>query len=56
LKTHSVVADPKFADPKNADFTQAKIPAFALGFKAIDLSDVGRRGKAIANETNGGAE
>ena len=46
LETHSVVADPKFADAGNADFTLAEdSPAFALGFKAIDLSDVGPRGK-----------
>jgi hypothetical protein len=46
LETHSVVADPKFADAENADFTLAEdSPAFALGFKAIDLSDVGPRAK-----------
>jgi hypothetical protein len=44
LETHSVVADPQFADPKNADFTlAADSPALALGFVPIDLSDVGPR-------------
>ena len=40
----SLVADPKFRDPQNGDFTLAEdSPAFALGFKPIDLSDVGPR-------------
>lgn len=41
---HSVYADPKFVDPDHYDFTlQPDSPAFALGFKAIDLSSVGPR-------------
>ncbi len=40
----TVLADPKFADPENGDFTLAEdSPAFALGFRAIDTSDVGPR-------------
>jgi hypothetical protein len=43
---HSVVADPLCADMKKRDFTLAKdSPAFKLGFKPIDLSDVGPRPK-----------
>jgi hypothetical protein len=39
---HSIVADPKFADPKNCDFhLAADSPALALGFKPIDTSAVG---------------
>jgi hypothetical protein len=42
---HSVVADPKFADPANADFTLASdSPALPLGFKPIDTSQVGLQG------------
>jgi hypothetical protein len=41
---HSVFADPKFADAENFDFRlQPGSPAFNLGFKAIDLSEVGPR-------------
>ena len=40
----SVAADPKFADPENGDFTlAADSPAWAMGFKKIDISDVGPR-------------
>jgi hypothetical protein len=42
----SVVADPKFADPANGDFTLAEdSPALALGFRPIDLTSVGPRSK-----------
>jgi hypothetical protein len=38
----SVVADPKFTDPANLDFSLAPdSPAFALGFKPIDTSHIG---------------
>ncbi|MHB9132753.1 MAG: right-handed parallel beta-helix repeat-containing protein [Armatimonadota bacterium] len=41
---HSQIADPHCADLANRDFTLAKdSPAFALGFKPIDLSSVGPR-------------
>ena len=44
LEEGSVVADPEFVDFENHDFTLKETsPAFALGFKAIDLSDVGPR-------------
>jgi hypothetical protein len=38
------VKNPRFKDAKNYDFTlRADSPAFALGFKPIDVSDVGPR-------------
>jgi len=38
---NSIIADPKFADPENGDFTlKADSPAFKLGFKPIDISTV----------------
>ena len=41
---NSVVADPGLADPAHGDFTMPEdSPAFALGFKPIDMSDVGPR-------------
>ena len=44
---HSVVADPKFADPTKGDFSLAKdSPALALGFQPIDTTDVGLHGPA----------
>lgn len=43
---HSRYADPKFAHPDQDDFTLAPdSPALALGFRPIDLSTVGPRGK-----------
>ena len=43
---HSVVADPGFKDAGAFDFTLAPdSPALALGFRPIDLSDVGPRPK-----------
>jgi hypothetical protein len=42
--THSIVADPEFKDPANGDFRMpADSPAWSIGFKQIDLSDVGPR-------------
>lgn len=42
--THSQIKNPRFKDAKNFDFTLRKdSPAFALGFKPIDTSDVGPR-------------
>ncbi|OPZ08339.1 MAG: hypothetical protein BWZ10_02681 [candidate division BRC1 bacterium ADurb.BinA364] len=41
---HSVWADPLFADPSRGDFTLSEnSPALALGFRPIDLGDVGPR-------------
>lgn len=41
---HSVVADPKFRDLAAFDFTLAPdSPALALGFRPLDMSDVGPR-------------
>ncbi|MFH1920527.1 MAG: right-handed parallel beta-helix repeat-containing protein [Planctomycetota bacterium] len=43
----SVVADPKFTDPANLDFSLAPdSPALALGFKPIDTSQIGLVGPA----------
>jgi len=43
---HSIMADPKCRNPRTFDFTlAADSPAFKLGFKQIDLSDVGPRPK-----------
>jgi len=42
--TDSTIADLKFTDPRNGDFTLAEdSPAYAMGFKKIDISDVGPR-------------
>lgn len=42
--THSIIADPKFADPLKFDFRLAEdSPAFEIGFRPFDLSDVGPR-------------
>ena len=42
----SRIADPKFKDPGKGDFTlEEDSPAFKLGFKAIDLAQVGPRRK-----------
>jgi hypothetical protein len=44
LDRHSVEADPRFADVAKRDLRLAPdSPAFALGFRPIDLSDVGPR-------------
>ncbi len=44
LDPHSVAADPRFVDLAGRDFRLAPdSPAFALGFRPIDLSDVGPR-------------
>lgn len=44
LEEGSVTADPKFRDVKAKDFTLMNdSPAFALGFKKIDMRDVGIR-------------
>ena len=41
---HSIVADPRFRDLANFDFTlEEDSPALPLGFKPIDMSDVGPR-------------
>ena len=44
MDSGSLVADPCFVDAANYDFTlKAESPAFKLGFKAIDISDVGAK-------------
>ena len=43
---HSLIADPKFVDPKKFNFKlKPDSPAFGLGFKQIDMSKVGPREK-----------
>ena len=43
--THSIYADPKFTDVKNFNFIlEPDSPVFSLGFRQIDISDVGPRG------------
>ena len=43
---HSVIADPMFVDPQNDDYSlRPDSPALKLGFKPIDLSQVGIRGR-----------
>ncbi len=43
---HSLVADPKFADPKKDDFAlPSDSPAFEIGFEPIDIRPVGPQGK-----------
>lgn len=46
LDTHTITADPLFADLAHDDFTlRPNSPAFKVGFKPIDISQVGLRGK-----------
>jgi hypothetical protein len=48
LDQHSIIADPLFVDPEHGDFTlKPNSPAFRLGFRPIDLSDVGPRRRAV---------
>ncbi len=43
---HSIVADPLFVDLQKGNFSlQPESPALKIGFKPIDLSEVGPRGK-----------
>ncbi len=44
--THSIIADPLFVDPENHDYSlRPDSPALKMGFKPIDLSRVGLRGR-----------
>ena len=44
--THSLLADPLFVDPARDDYSlKPDSPAFGLGFKPIDLSGAGLRGR-----------
>jgi len=43
---NSIVTDPMFVDPENDDYSlKPDSPAFKLGFKPIDISKVGLRGR-----------
>ena len=47
---NSVWADPLFVDAENDDYRlQEASPAFSLGFRAIDTSRVGPRGREATN-------
>lgn len=49
LDVNSVIADPLFADPEHGDFTlRADSPAFALGFRPIDMDSIGPREEVLA--------
>ena len=49
---HSLVADPKVKDWKMRDFTLAPdSPAFSLGFRPIDISDIGPRPEGKRSKT-----
>ncbi len=44
--THSIIADPLFVDPENHDYSlRPDSPALKMGFKPIDISRVGLRGR-----------
>ena len=50
LDTHSIAADPLFVDPANDDYSlKPDSPALKLGFKPIDISKVGLRGREPKN-------
>ncbi|HEX5482271.1 MAG TPA: hypothetical protein VFZ08_06560, partial [Terriglobia bacterium] len=43
---HSLIANPLFVDPEHGNFSLERgSPALKIGFKPIDLSEVGPRGK-----------
>ena len=46
MEDGSIIADPGFADAAHYDFTLPEdSPAYAIGFKKLDPSDVGVRGE-----------
>ncbi len=46
LDANSITADPLFVDLENDDYSlKPESPAFKVGFKPIDLSQVGLRGR-----------
>ena len=46
LRQHTITADPLFVDLENDDYSlKPESPAFKVGFKPIDLSHVGLRGR-----------
>ena len=51
MEAHSKVVDPGFKNLAKRDFTLTpNSPAIALGFKPLDLSDVGPRNKAKSRQ------
>jgi hypothetical protein len=53
LDVHSFIADPLFVDPENNDYRlRPESPAFQLGFRPIDLTDVGPR-RVTSGEVDG---
>jgi len=47
FEAHSIIADPLFMDPENDNYDlRPGSPALELGFKPIDISRVGLRGKS----------
>jgi len=47
LDEHTITADPKFADVDHHDYTlRPDSPAFELGFRQLDISNVGLRGRS----------
>ena len=48
LDMHGMIADPLFADPEHGDFSlRADSPAFALGFRPIDMTQIGPRPEVL---------
>ncbi len=48
---NSIIADPKFADAENGDFTlPANSPAYDLGFLPVDFSTAGPRPRHLRNQ------
>lgn len=51
LDRSSIIGDPLFVDPDNGDFTlKPESPAFKLGFRPIDVSEVGPRRRRMEPE------
>ena len=54
---HSLLADPLFVDAQKGDFSlQPESPAFQLGFRPIDLSQIGLQREGRLGEEEVGEE